>query len=299
MTRSLFLAAAPLLATTLLAQPQHSSTGNYRPDDDPLPLAQGEPSDLLGRFPAPPMTFGLAFENGRLWGVVGGRELVEFDPDTGTAMAIVQLAEPATVAFGLGWDSRRDEFVATLPSSSEVVRINRAGAITWRTAAPGNGPVGAAYDAGRDGYWIIDWKLQRLDLVAAATGAQQRSLALPSAATRPAGVGYCPVTDRLLFNDRDAVKTYVVRAADGALVLAVPASPAGSNNGQGAAMRPGTLTGYRTHFEAQSLDVLDLAPGHVVPPSAGDAGTPWWRRQLWHLLTDWATPARHRGDTHG
>lgn len=257
-----------------LAQQQLDEYGNIESPGEP---PSGGPAASLGQvlnsFPNPSALRGLTFRGGKLWGVTasgfggtGSGVLYQMDADTGAVISTLAISPAPGGTFGLGHDTKRNLFVVTDALADEILTVEAtSGAVVDSFPSPGGVPVGAAYDSLRDAYWIADGSSDTLDLVDPDTGAVITTLAVPAAASRIAGAGYCSVSDAILFNSRDDAKSYLVSASDGSLisVFATPPS-AGTNNGQGAAIRPSDVTGYLSNFEAPTIFVVDLKLG--APP---------------------------------
>ena len=145
--------------------------GNYvfedaKPEPAHLPLA---PGDIVNSFPNPGDLLGLAFRDGNLRRVDRNAMLLEMSPVDGAVLRAQAVPGAGDNLFGLGWDSARLEFIMTDALADVIHRIDDGGNIVATLPAPGIGPLGAAYDPVRDGYWITDWEEERLYLVAPTT----------------------------------------------------------------------------------------------------------------------------------
>jgi hypothetical protein len=126
---------------------------------------------VLNKFPAPDDVYGLAVAGDSLWGATfldSPPMLYEFDKKTGAVLSSLQQAY--TYPFGMGWDSRRNQFVLTSASHGTVARVDSSGLITASFAVPTSGSVGVAHDWARDGYWVADWSADKLYLMDAVSG---------------------------------------------------------------------------------------------------------------------------------
>lgn len=281
------LVVVAVTATVVLAQSpdELDNAGNYRDSSRRYP-APGQPSpqgigEVLNSFPNPSDLKGLTFREGRLWGVTGGTGsgvLYEMDADSGAVLSTITISPLPGRTFGLGFDTSRDVFVVTNSTDDVILKVDpTSGAVIDSFPSPGSGPVGTAYDATRDGYWISDFSTNKVHLVNPDTGAEITSLPVPSGASRIAGTGYDPDNDVIMFHSRDSAETYLIRASDGVQVgvFSTPPSP-GTNNGQGAAIRPTDLTGYLTRSGVATIFVvdLDLAPSPTPTPTPTETATP-------------------------
>lgn len=259
-TLSVFLSlfALAFVAETRAAQLDYN--GNIivkeeEKDPGPLPLV---PGDVVNFFPNPGELLGLAFRDNNLWGISRDATLLEMDPNSGFVVSARAVGGAGNTNFGLAWDSARLLFVVTDALNDVIHKVDDGGAIVQTLPAPGIGPLGAAYDPVRDGYWISDWEEERIYLVDPDTGAERRSIDVSSFTSRLAGTGYDARNDVLLFNDRISATTHLISAKTGARIADFPTPSPSLNNGQGAAIRPDDLTGYISHFEDQTIYQIDL-----------------------------------------
>ena len=265
-----------------------------RQNPAPGQLSTAATGDVVNSFPNPSALRGLTFREDRLWGITSSGEggtgpgvLYEMDADSGAVLSTITISPRPSGTFGLGFDTLRDVFVVT--TLDTILKVDpTTGAVIDSFPAPGPGPIGAAYDPVRDGYWISDCRTDRIYLVNPYTGVETTSLPVPPGASLIAGTGYDPKNDVIIFNSRttgpeDIGKTYLIRANDGVLV-AVFSTPRFSTTppspyeevGQGAAIRPTDLTGYLTHFREATIFVVELPnvivtdTGHEVAPFITD-----------------------------
>jgi hypothetical protein len=264
-----------VIATVVLAQSpdELDEVGNYG-DSGRQHAAPGQPSpqhigDVLNSFPNPSTLRGLTFREGRLWGVTSGDGsgvLYEMDADSGTVLSTITISPLPDRTFGLGFDTLRNVFVVT--GGSAILKVDpMTGTVIGSLPAPGSVSVGAAYDSTRDGYWIADSITNKLHLVNPDTGVEITSLSVPAGASRIAGTGYDPINDVIMFHSRDSAETYLIKASDGVQVGVFPTPPSpGTNNGQGAAIRPTDLTGHLTRFGVATIFVVDLDLPSSPPP---------------------------------
>jgi hypothetical protein len=207
--------------------------------------------------PGYPFLWGLEVDpaTGHLWGVMSGGDshpedsgyLYELDPDNGTVLQVVVMDPKPDWTSGLGYDCLRQLFVVTDPSLDVIYVAQRNGTILKTLPSPGAGPVGAAYDTRRDGYWITDWVDNALYLISPDNGAVLAVHSLGgTGASRIAGTGYQECEDVVVVNSRDNATQYVIAAATGAVVSSC-GLPGG--NAEGVACRPFDETVYFSHYE--------------------------------------------------
>ena len=222
--------------------------------------------EVVNSFPNPATIRGLTFRGQKLWGLNSSGILHEMDPDTGAVISTL----PTTSGFGLGFDASRAVFVVADAAADVIRKVSTtSGAVVGSFPSPGAGPIGAAWDPGRDGYWISDFKTNTIDLVNPGSGAVMKTCAVPVGASRIAGTGYTADGDVILFHSRDNATSYMIRGGDCSLVGSFPTPPGpGLNNGQGAAIRPGGLEGYLTNFDVATIFAVDLGLG--APPCTLD-----------------------------
>ena len=222
---------------------------------DFVPLVPGE---VENAFPNPGDVRGLAFRDGFLWGINRDATLFQMDKESGLVVSVLGLSGAGDSTSGLAWDSRRERFVVTDALNDEILLVDPFGSLLSSYPSPGIGPLGAAYDPVRDGYWITDWEEGRLYLIDPDTGAERRSLDVSGFASRLSGTGYDSVNDVLVFNDRQNAIVHLISAKDGSPIDEFPLPNPAINNGQGVAVDPGDLTGYVSHFEDETIYEIDL-----------------------------------------
>ena len=165
----------------------------------------------------------------------GTQTIYEVDPLTGTTKSSLQVT--TTNHYGLGFDSRRNEFVLCTPSFPDhIALMNLNGIVTTTFPAPATGPIGVAYDRTRDGYWVPDWGNNYLYLMDARNGQTLKSFDIGSQGlTRLAGCGYSDVNALIYVSGRNQNKGGFIDPTSGKVLYTVN-HPGGSNVGQGAAI---------------------------------------------------------------
>jgi hypothetical protein len=248
-----------------------------------------EYGDVVNSFPQPveDMT-GLTLKDGNLWGMAGSDGvLYEMDPSSGAVISTLHL-NPILLfdrPGGLGYDSSRGLFVASDGWIDKILLVDpTTGEIVSSFDSPGTAPFGVAYDSVRDGYWVADWRNEVIDLVDPTSGSVIQTLVL-CCDTRIAGVGFSADADVLMFHERNRGRTYLANASDGTLLGDFPIPSAGINNGQGAAIRSSTVSGFLTNYDNMMIYEVDLAgllgPASfeywvpVVSHDSGAAGSVW------------------------
>lgn len=217
-----------------------------------VPPPGDSPGDLCGQCPDPASgPDGIAFKNGDLHVLAGA-----------TIYRIVncQVAGTTPIAvgssFGLGYDDLRDMWIVADPSGSRVYQVDASGAVANSWAAPSTRPVGAAYDAVRDLYWLCDWQLNVLNSLDPNTGMPGPSFPAPGG-TRLAGLGHDPGGDVFFYHGRDQAMSYVCTGT-GQLIVSFPVPFGGGNNGRGAGIAPDG-NGWLCHAEQPNVFCVELA----------------------------------------
>ncbi|MDP7061684.1 MAG: hypothetical protein QF489_01970 [Planctomycetota bacterium] len=194
------------------------------------------------------------------------------DEATGASLGTVSTIDPSD--FGLGYDSLRNLYITTNASSDIVSTFNSAGTLVSVWPAPGSGPVGASYDAGRDVYWITDWVSDTVSSVNPVTGATITTFSLGAfGCTRSAGTGFNLAHDQIIVGGRDQGMVFVMDASTGALVRSFIGQISSSNDPRGLASSSGGdiwQTGQMTNV-VYELD-LDNGPSGPVLSATGLVG---------------------------
>lgn len=210
-------------------------------------------------FPEPADLRGLTFRDGNLWGLSTAGVLYEMDPDDGMTLSTITVTGAGNF-YGLGWDSQRDVFVMSDAVDDAVHQVDLTGMVVGTRPLSVAGPVGAAHDPMRDGYWISDFDSDTLILVDPDDGSVQATLGPWPGAVRISGVGFDPDRDLLMFHARQAREVFLVRASDGGLVEVVTIPGTGNPEGHGAAIRPSDHVGYMTRFQSAQVHRVDFGP---------------------------------------
>ncbi|MBN2489879.1 MAG: hypothetical protein JXQ29_03405 [Planctomycetes bacterium] len=229
-----------------------------------LPAA-GQIGTVLKKFPSPDDVYGLTVVGDSVWGATfldTPPILYEFDKKTGAVLS--SLTHAYTYPFGLGWDSRRMQFVLTSASHGTVVRVDRTGQVTASLKVPTSASVGVAYDWARDGYWVTDWSAKLLYLMDAVSGATLQppfDLKGPGA-TRASDVGFSSENDIVVVVDRDTEAAFLFDAGSpptlrNIVSLKAAAIPLGA---KGAAIDPRRQTLY-TDQTSTPYTVLEIDIG--------------------------------------
>ena len=225
----LLLALAPLgVAQALDANGNFLGPVNLPGMDDPL-------GTVLHKIAAPTSKIaGITCTGDSLWVISypgAAQVLYEVDPISGATKSTIQLT--TTSCYGLGFDTRRNEFVLSA-SGGTITRVDLKGVVTTQWPSPSGSPIGVAYDPMRDGYWVPDWSNTNMYLVDARNGSVLKSFNIGTQGlTRLAGCGYSPINDLLYTNGRGENKGGIIDPVSGQLLYTV-AHPGGTNVGQGA-----------------------------------------------------------------
>ncbi|PCJ52089.1 MAG: hypothetical protein COA70_13025 [Planctomycetota bacterium] len=249
------LAILPLV----LALSQLGSTGVYDENGNPAHSVPGTQAagDILNSYAAGGSPNSGAARNGSTLLLMGPSLIYQVDEATGASLGTISIGAGG---FGLGYDSLRDLFVTTDAGLDTVSTFNSAGALVSSWPAPAFGPVGAAYDAGRDVYWICDWQTSTVTSISPTTGASITTWSTAAVGgTRPAGVAFDQANDQVIVGGRDQSAIFVIDAATGALVRSFAAVD-GSNNPQGLAdSSSGNV--WQTSWNSGTVFELDLDNG--------------------------------------
>ena len=217
------------------------------------------PGTLLKRYSLPVKFVGMTMIGDDLW-AVSGSSLYEFDLTSGLILNTVThgYASP----YGLGYDTRRKEFVLTAAGAGTVGRVDMTGKVTTIFPSPTNRPIGVAYDPNRDAYWVADWSNNVLHLMDATAGTTiQPSFSLtPSGCTRSADVGYSPFNDLLVIIGLDKNQAFLYTAGNPPVFRqAVTFSVSIPGGARGAHFHPRTQTlltdSFSTPYEAYIFDL--------------------------------------------
>jgi DNA-binding beta-propeller fold protein YncE len=207
----------------------------------------------LSKFTPPQRVIGTTFVGDSVWGVYisSPSVLYEFDANTGKVLSSIQsqFAGP----YGLGYDSRRNEFVLTAAGPGTIGRVDQTGKVTTVFPCPTTRPIGVAYDPGRDAYWVADWSANVLHLLDATTGKSvQPSFSLsPSGCTRSADVGYSPYNDLLCVIGRDKNQAFLFTAgASPQLRQAISFKTSVPGGARGSAFHPRTQTLWTSSYSS-------------------------------------------------
>ena len=249
---------APRFAIAALALALACVAGNLR-----VPIATGR-GFALGAYcdscPDPVLnTFGVEFRNGDLWTMSYDGTLTRMSGCTPVQVLSVQGFRG--VASGLGWDSKRDEFIVTDAKLEEVAAIDMRGNVVREFPAPGTGSIGAAYDPTRDSYWITDFETDSLYELDPLTGERRTVFYLPRH-TRVAGAAYDPSLDAILYQIRVLdTKAFAISCATGAIVDSFPIPYTGLNGWEDNTMGPnGTFWAHDYEYQTTYCLVRHMTP---------------------------------------
>jgi hypothetical protein len=240
-----------LLMLPGLAAAEFDVAGNYV--DGGPGQSTDNPGDPCGTCPDPAGgVAGVAYKGGDLHLIASG-QIWQLQNCQAVGSTVIQgIGNP----YGLGYDSMRDLWIITDPGPGIVYQVNMAGQVVNSWPAPSPRPVGAAYDPGRDLYWLSDWSINRLNSIDPNTGTPGMSWQSP-VGTRIAGTGYDAGGDVLFYNGRDQAMSFVISAATGQQVVSFPVPFGGNNNGQGTAVAPDG-NGWLTHREQPTIFCVEL-----------------------------------------
>ena len=224
-----------------------------------VPTATGHGFGLNGAFCdscADPVlnTFGVEFRNGDLWTMTQDGTLTRLSGCVPVQVLSVQGFRG--FATGLGWDSRRDQFIVTDAKLEEIAVIDLRGNVVREFPAPGTGSIGAAYDPTRDSYWVTDFETDSLYQLDPLTGERRAVYYLPRH-SRVSGAAYDATTDAILYQTRSLpAMGYATSCVSGALMDSFPLPYTGFNGWEDNTIGPhGT---YWAHdYEHQRTYCLD------------------------------------------
>ncbi len=239
----------------------------------PVISVDGPAGTSLTSIATPVRVVGTAPVNGNVAGLYTSSPSViyEYTP-SGTLVSSLQhnYASP----YGMGYDSRRNEYVLCSASSGDVARVDLTGNVTTVFPAPSTRPIGVAYDPNRDAYWVPDWSANLLHLMDASTGnTLQPSFSLSaSGCTRSADVGYSWINDILAIVGRDKNQMFLYRAGNpptfvGAFSFSTTISARGS------AIPYRAQTTWSSHYSGSRLEDFDMGLPRVVAASTVQVGT--------------------------
>jgi|FLOH01.1.fsa_nt_gi hypothetical protein len=253
----------------LLALPQMGAGQIYDYNGDVLASGPGSyaPGDVLNTLNLNAANFtGASIDGTTLLLLNGSGAILKFDEATGAPLGSV----PILVAgdYGLGFDTTRNLYVTTNASSDTVSTYSLGGTLLNNWPAPGSGPVGAAYDPGRDAYWITDWSGNFVASMDATSGAVLTSWDLAGfGATRSAGVSFNAANDQVIVGSRDTGAVYVLDAATGSLVRTFAGQDFGSNDPHGMG-NSSSGNVWQTVASGGNVYELDLDNGPTGPSYA-------------------------------
>lgn len=244
----------------ILALSQFGGAEVFDHNGNPLHSLPGTQAagDILNSYAAGGSPNSGAARNGSTLLLMGSGQILQFDEATGSPLGSVTTGVSGD--FGLGYDSLRGLFVTTNAGSDVVSTHDATGGLVSSWVAPATGPVGAAYDAGRDVYWICDWQANTVTSIRPTTGASITTWDTAAVGcTRPAGVAFDRANDQVIVGGRDQSSVFVMDAATGALVRSFVAVD-GSNNPQGLAdSSSGNV--WHTSWNSGNVYELDLGNG--------------------------------------
>lgn len=264
----LTLAGAMLLAVPAFGGQQPSHGGGMGPGG---PNAPGDEVKII---------FGpggdyrdLAHDGQYLLAYATGSSIQIIHDGNGASMGTIAL--PSGDYYGLTWDDKRERIVTTDSTSGIVSVFTRGGVLTASWSVPGTGLRGAAWDRGRDLYWVIDATANTVFAVDPTTGAAGTMFSTAAiGCTRGVGLCHDPNTDILYVTGRDQDAIFGMNAATGALVCSFPVHAQG---GQGLAISPrGGIWEYRLLGDAlrEHEGCSPIYPELRINPNFPSAGGP-------------------------
>ena len=201
-------------------------------------------------------TFGVEFRHNELWTLAADGTVTRLDACQPAQVFSVQGFRG--MATGLGWDSRRDQFIVIDALLDSVMVVDMRGTVLRVFPSPGSGPVGAAYDTTRDAIWITDFETDSLYAIAATNGARIAAFRLP-AGVRVAGAAYDRSLDAIIYQARvlDAMG-HIASCTTGALLGSFPLPYTGINGWEDNAIAPnGAL--WIHDFEEEKIYCINRA----------------------------------------
>ena len=209
-------------------------------------------------------TFGVEFRNGELWTMSLDGTLTRLSGCQPVQVLSVQGFRG--VASGLGWDSRRDQFIVTDAEREEIAVIDLHGNVVREFPAPGTGSIGAVYDPTRDRYWVTDFETDSLYALDPITGVRDAVYYLTRHA-RVAGAAYDAAQDAIVYQTRVlATMGYAVSCATGAVIDSFPLPYTGFNGWEDNAIAPdGALWAHNfEHAATYCLDHQSVPVRHMT-----------------------------------
>lgn len=269
--KNVFLAATIAALATAATSQSYDVNGN--PIGHSAPRVDGPAGQVLSTIAAPVQLIGTAEVNGDIAGVTISTPsaIYTFTP-SGTPVST--LSHGFNGPYGLGFDTRRREYVMTAAGPGTIGRVDLTGAVTTVFPAPSTRPIGCAYDVSRDAYWVSDWSANLLHLIDASTGVTiQPSFSLsPSGCTRSADVGYSVVNDMIAINGRNTNRMYLFRAGNPpTLVGSFQASSSSPTHGAAIPLREQTI--WSGVYQGTRIEQIDSGLPRVVSAPTVSVGT--------------------------
>lgn len=219
-----------------------------------VPAALGRGFGLSGVFcdscPDPVLnTFGVEFRNGELWTMTPDGTLTRLSGCV--PVQVISVQGFRGVASGLGWDSKRDQFIVPDAKLEEIAVIDLRGTVLREFPAPGTGAIGSAYDPTRDSYWVTDFDTDSLYELDPLTGARRAVFYLPRH-SRVAGAAYDASLDAILYETRTLpAMAYATSCVSGAIVDSFPLPYTGFNGWEDNTIGPnGAYWAHSHEYEA-------------------------------------------------
>lgn len=206
---------------------------------------------------------GLApYQGGLLVGVNGSTTLQHVDQATGAQLGTFPVEEIYDIF--LGYDEDRDR-ILTANANSDVLKGYTPGIATpvFSIPSPTAGPVGFAWDPGRDEYVYCDWITDEIVVIHPTTLAVLRQFTLAPTLTRLAGVAYDCSNDTYVVSGRDQLLHGVVDPVTGVIQSLYPSA---ATLPQGAALSEQGGVWTSDFF---GISIYEQDPGHG--PTSGCA----------------------------